>query len=119
VRLDWLLSASRIVEALERENVMTLTRLLHSLAPDQVAKVLKSVLTYREREIVKLRTGLGDGYSYSLDEVAHVLRISAQEVLEIEELAFGKISDSLGVTESAHSDDVGVLNVASSAESVG
>ncbi|MBN1910709.1 MAG: sigma-70 family RNA polymerase sigma factor, partial [Pirellulales bacterium] len=34
----------------------------------RISKVLKT-LSYREREIIKLRYGLGDGYSYTLEEV--------------------------------------------------
>ena len=34
----------------------------------RINKVLKT-LSYREREIIKLRYGLGDGYSYTLEEV--------------------------------------------------
>ncbi|MBA3311916.1 MAG: sigma-70 family RNA polymerase sigma factor, partial [Planctomycetaceae bacterium] len=35
---------------------------------DKIDGVLKT-LTYREREIIKLRYGLGDGYTYTLEEV--------------------------------------------------
>jgi RNA polymerase primary sigma factor len=35
---------------------------------DKIEHVLKT-LTYREREIIKLRYGLGDGYTYTLEEV--------------------------------------------------
>jgi RNA polymerase primary sigma factor len=37
----------------------------------RINKVLKT-LSYREREIIKLRYGLGDGYSYTLEEVGHI-----------------------------------------------
>ena len=40
----------------------------HGMLADRIAKVLKT-LSYREREIIKLRYGLGDGYSYTLEEV--------------------------------------------------
>ena len=35
---------------------------------NRIDRVLKT-LSYREREIIKLRYGLGDGYSYTLEEV--------------------------------------------------
>jgi RNA polymerase primary sigma factor len=34
---------------------------------DKIEQVLKT-LTYREREIIKLRYGLGDGYTQTLEE---------------------------------------------------
>jgi len=34
---------------------------------DKIEQVLKT-LTYREREIIKLRYGIGDGYTYTLEE---------------------------------------------------
>src|SRR5207344_842220 len=38
---------------------------------DKIDHVLKT-LTYREREIIKLRYGLGDGYTYTLEEVGRI-----------------------------------------------
>jgi restriction endonuclease Mrr len=48
-------------------------------------------LTYREREIVKLRYGLGDGYTYSLEQVGEIFRISPEEVRQIEVLCLRKL----------------------------
>jgi hypothetical protein len=42
----------------------------------QISKVLKT-LSYREREIIKLRYGLGDGYSYTLEEVGHIFKVTS------------------------------------------
>ena len=39
-------------------------------------EVLKT-LTYREREIIKLRYGIGDGYTYTLEEVGRIFRSPA------------------------------------------
>src|SRR5207237_5379552 len=39
----------------------------HEMLKDKIENVLKT-LTYREREIIKLRYGLGDGYTYTLEE---------------------------------------------------
>src|SRR5436305_569128 len=38
---------------------------------DKIDQVLKT-LTYREREIIKLRYGLGGKYTYTLEEVARI-----------------------------------------------
>lgn len=43
-----------------------------------------SGLTYREREILKLRTGLGDGYIYTTDEIARIFKVSKSRVLQVD-----------------------------------
>jgi RNA polymerase primary sigma factor len=50
-------------------------------------------LTYREREILKLRYGLGDGYSYTLEQVGQVFRVTRERVRQIEAKAFDKLQD--------------------------
>ena len=42
---------------------------------DKIEQVLKT-LTYREREIIKLRYGLGDGYTYTLEEVGRIFKVT-------------------------------------------
>ncbi len=49
----------------------------------RIAKVLKT-LSYREREIIKLRYGLGDGYSYTLEEVGHIFKVTRERIRQIE-----------------------------------
>lgn len=49
----------------------------------EIKRVLKS-LPYREREIIKLRFGLGDGFTYTLEEVAQVFKLSRERVRQIE-----------------------------------
>ena len=48
--------------------------------------VLKS-LTYRERETIKLRYGLGDGYTYTLEEVGRIFKISPKKAGQVEAAA--------------------------------
>jgi RNA polymerase primary sigma factor len=50
-----------------------------------------STLSYREREVIKLRYGLGDGYSYTLVEVAHVFRLTRERIRQIEQKAIRKL----------------------------
>jgi RNA polymerase primary sigma factor len=57
---------------------------------DKIEQVLKT-LTYREREIIKLRYGLGDGYTYTLEEVGRILRVTRERVRQIEAKAIGKL----------------------------
>src|SRR5262249_38707708 len=52
--------------------------------------VLKT-LTYREREIIKLRYGLGDGYTYTLEEVGRIFKVTRERVRQIEAKAVRKL----------------------------
>ena len=44
-------------------------------------------LTFREREILKLRKGWGDGYIYTLAEVAKIFKVTRERVRQIEKKA--------------------------------
>ncbi len=56
----------------------------------RIEKVLKT-LSYREREIIKLRYGLGDGYSYTLEEVGHIFKVTRERIRQIEAKAVRKL----------------------------
>ncbi|WP_146460622.1 sigma factor-like helix-turn-helix DNA-binding protein [Rubripirellula tenax] len=47
-------------------------------------------LSYREREIVKLLSGLGDGYDYTLEEVSHVFKETTERIEEFASEAMRK-----------------------------
>ncbi len=57
---------------------------------DKIDYVLKT-LTYREREIIKLRYGLGDGYTYTLEEVGRIFKVTRERVRQIEAKAVRKL----------------------------
>jgi len=57
---------------------------------DKIDVVLKT-LTYREREIIKLRYGLGDGYTYTLEEVGRIFKVTRERVRQIEAKAVRKL----------------------------
>ena len=57
---------------------------------DKIDDVLKT-LTYREREIIKLRYGLGDGYTYTLEEVGRIFKVTRERVRQIEAKAVRKL----------------------------
>lgn len=57
---------------------------------DKIDQVLKT-LTYREREIIKLRYGLGDGYTYTLEEVGRIFKVTRERVRQIEAKAVRKL----------------------------
>ena len=57
---------------------------------DKIDHVLKS-LTFREREIIKLRYGLGDGYSYTLEETGRIFKVTRERIRQIESKALKKL----------------------------
>jgi DNA-binding CsgD family transcriptional regulator len=54
------------------------------------SEVLKT-LTYREREIIKLRYGIGDGYTYTLEEVGRIFKVTRERVRQVEAKAIRKL----------------------------
>ncbi len=56
----------------------------------KIDDILKT-LTYREREIIKLRYGLGDGYTYTLEEVGRIFKVTRERVRQIEAKAVNKL----------------------------
>ncbi len=57
---------------------------------DRIDDVLKT-LTYREREIIKLRYGIGDGYTYTLEEVGRIFKVTRERVRQVEAKAIRKL----------------------------
>ncbi len=57
---------------------------------DRIDHVLKT-LTYREREIIKLRYGIGDGYTYTLEEVGRIFKVTRERVRQVEAKAIRKL----------------------------
>jgi RNA polymerase primary sigma factor len=62
----------------------------YEMLKDKIGQVL-STLTYREREIIKLRYGLGDGYTYTLEEVGRKFKVTRERVRQIEAKALRKL----------------------------
>lgn len=56
----------------------------------RINDVLKT-LTYREREILKLRYGIGDGYTYTLEEVGRIFKVTRERVRQVESKALKKL----------------------------
>jgi RNA polymerase primary sigma factor len=48
-------------------------------------------LSYREREIIRLRFGLADGYAYTLEEVGTIFEVTRERVRQIEAKAVEKL----------------------------
>ncbi|RMF86422.1 MAG: sigma-70 family RNA polymerase sigma factor [Planctomycetota bacterium] len=60
------------------------------LLREKIENLLKT-LTYREREIIRLRYGLGDGYTYTLEEVGRIFKVTRERVRQIEAKAVEKL----------------------------
>lgn len=65
-----------------RENDLT-TGMNESLLKTRIAQVLET-LDYREREIIRLRFGLADGYAYTLEEVGKIFSVTRERIRQIE-----------------------------------
>jgi RNA polymerase primary sigma factor len=63
---------------------------MQEMLRDKIEIVLRS-LTYREREIIKLRYGLGDGYSYTLEETGRIFKVTRERIRQIESKALRKL----------------------------
>jgi len=62
----------------------------NDLLRERIEELLKT-LTYREREIIRLRYGLADGYSYTLEEVGRIFKVTRERVRQIEAKAVAKL----------------------------
>jgi RNA polymerase primary sigma factor len=56
----------------------------------QIEQAMQS-LNYREREILRLRYGLTDGYAYTLEEVGKIFQVTRERVRQIETKAVRKL----------------------------
>ncbi len=61
-----------------------------SILRGKIDELLKT-LTYREREIIRLRYGLADGYSYTLEECGRIFKVTRERVRQIEAKAVAKL----------------------------
>ncbi len=60
------------------------------LLKDRLADVMQS-LNHREREILRMRYGLTDGYAYTLEEVGKIFSVTRERVRQIEAKAVRKL----------------------------
>ena len=61
-----------------------------AMLKSSIADVLQS-LDYREREILRLRYGLADGYAYTLQEIGRIFSVTRERVRQIEQEAIRKL----------------------------
>jgi len=57
---------------------------------NRIAEAMEG-LNYREREILRLRYGLADGYAYTLEEVGKIFSVTRERVRQIESKAVRKL----------------------------
>lgn len=76
----------------DNENDNPVKNATNGLLRDKIELLLKS-LTYREREIIRLRYGLADGYSYTLEEVGRIFKVTRERVRQIEAKAVMKMQN--------------------------
>ncbi|MHC4870304.1 MAG: RNA polymerase sigma factor RpoD [Planctomycetota bacterium] len=62
----------------------------YEMLKDKMESVLDS-LSYREREIIRLRYGIGDDYTYTLEEVGRKFNVTRERVRQIEAKALAKL----------------------------
>ncbi|MCD6415587.1 MAG: RNA polymerase sigma factor RpoD [Planctomycetes bacterium] len=74
----------------DKKAVSPITMAAQEMLKDRIDDVLDT-LTYREREIIKLRYGLGDGYTYTLEEVGRIFNVTRERVRQIEAKAVRKL----------------------------
>ncbi|HEX4130832.1 MAG TPA: sigma-70 family RNA polymerase sigma factor [Pirellulales bacterium] len=85
---------------------------LHDITQDSLKRHVNDVLSslnYREREILRLRYGLADGYSYTLEEVGKIFSVTRERVRQIEAKAVRKLQHPMRCRELlGYIDDAGI-----------
>ena len=81
-------SFGEFVEDVTSDNPVRLAN--NGILRQKIESLLKT-LTYREREIIRLRYGLGDGYTYTLEEVGKIFSVTRERVRQIESKAVRKL----------------------------
>ena len=81
-------SFGEFVEDVSSDNPVQIAN--NGILRQRIDHLLKT-LTYREREIIRLRYGLGDGYTYTLEEVGRIFKVTRERVRQIEAKAVRKL----------------------------
>jgi RNA polymerase primary sigma factor len=91
-------SFGEFVEDAHTDNPLKLAN--NSLLREKIDELLKT-LTFREREIIRLRYGLTDGYCYTLEEVGRIFKVTRERVRQIEAKAVAKLQHPVRSAELA------------------
>ncbi len=76
--------------ALGHEPLSPLDQVIHSNL-SQITEIILSDLTQRERDIVKLRFGIGEKHNHTLEEIAKYFHLSRERIRQILEVALNKL----------------------------
>src|SRR5829696_6044881 len=68
---------------------------------ETIGNVLKT-LPYRERELLKLRYGWGDGYTYTPSECGRIFRVTTSRVFQVEQKALRKLAHPVRLHKLRH-----------------
>ena len=91
-------SFGELVEDSQSDNPLKLAN--NGILREKIDELLKT-LTYREREIIRLRYGLADGYCYTLEEVGRIFKVTRERVRQIEAKAVAKLQHPVRSAELA------------------
>jgi RNA polymerase primary sigma factor len=89
-------SFGEFVEDSHTDNPLKLAN--NNLLREKIEGLLQT-LTFREREIVRLRYGLADGYCYTLEEVGRIFKVTRERVRQIEAKAVSKLQHPVRSSE--------------------
>ena len=78
----------------DKEVKKPLTQTAFVLLQEQIRSVLKT-LPKREREVIKMRFGLGDGYFLTLEEVGLYFNVTRERIRQIEAKALRRLKHPL------------------------
>jgi len=86
------------------ENLNLLDFLRFCTNPELCAAIepVLDTLTHREREIIKLRNGIGDGYVYTLAEVGKIFSLSRERIRQIQNKAIRKLQHPVRMQRLQH-----------------
>jgi RNA polymerase primary sigma factor len=82
--LDFIIDEGSPAPEFVRTKVMLFERIRQAL----------TLLTPREEEIVRLRFGIGQNTTYTLDEIGKIFNLTRERIRQIEKAALAKLSDS-------------------------
>jgi RNA polymerase primary sigma factor len=91
-------SFGEFVEDAHTDNPLKLAN--NSILRGKIDEILQT-LTFREREIIRLRYGLTDGYCYTLEEVGRIFKVTRERVRQIEAKAVAKLQHPVRSSELA------------------
>jgi RNA polymerase primary sigma factor len=69
-----------------------------SMLRDRLDQAMQT-LSWREREILRLRFGLGDGYNYTLKQVAYIFQVTRERIRQIEKHAITRLQQPISSAE--------------------